>query len=230
MLSRFRVLTDVNTKTGLTPIMQATKNNDYKTLSLLVREIEYIKKSYYELSDKPLLKYLDITDSNYNTALSYAIKNRSYKCADLLLKTGTTLDSDNERTKCDSYLIQAIKAKDCSILDLVIRSFKRNNSDLDLKRYLSLNANSCCHSPIGLAIESGDLDCARLLEERYEVTIPEQHKNSYNQLKLDKQKNMVQGNVTHNNIIIRIFKNILNSIISVLFRIGFVQYKNVKNN
>ena len=227
LLSRYKVLTDINTSTGLTPVMQAAKNDDYKTLSLLIREIEYARKSYYEHSDKPLTNYLDVVDSNYNTALSFAIKNKSIKCVDLLLKSGTTLGGDIEKSTRNSYAMQAVKVHDYNILDSVIRSFKRINKDDNVvKDYLSWkDPNSKLLDPISFAIESEDFACALLLDERYKVDILPKYKNAYDNLKLEHKKLLLQENARPENVIIRIFINIYNSIVALLTRIGVFQIK-----
>lgn len=231
ILSRFRVLTDKNALTDLSPVMQAAKNNDYKTLSLLISEISSLQQAYTKACNKPLYNYLNMVDNNYNTALSFAIKNRSVKCVNLLLKSGTSIGTDFEFTKHDSYIIQAIKARNCDILKLLIEHYKSINHDANsLRNYLSATtAMSNYNEPIGIAISNGDLACANLLLERCNIAIPQQFKNSYDRLKVRRRD--IAAKVNHNNhhnntnIFSTILKNIVNSIISLLHFLGIVQFR-----
>ena len=226
ILSRFRVLTDRNPQTGLTPVMQAAKNNDYKTLSILINEISSLQQNYKQTCNASLFNYLNMVDGNYNTALSFAIQNRNLKCVDLLLRSGTSIGTDFEYTKHDSYIIQAIKAHDCKILDLLINHYNRINPDKNsLQNYLCASTSMSDYvSPIGIAISNKDLDCATLLFEKCKIAIPQQFKNEFDRLKIHRRNIAPEAKRT-SNIFSTILKNILNSVISLLHFLGILQFK-----
>lgn len=221
-LSKLNILTEPDISTGLTPIMQACKNNDFQTLSTLINEIESTKKSLP--TDFEYENYLDITDLNYNTALSFAIKNKSIKCINLLLQSGATLGNDFEYTKSDSYILQAIHSKDAKILNLLIQYYKHQHNNVNsLKNYLSATTQKSNYlSPLIVAINNKDIECAMLLFEKYSVPMPEQYKNAYDNL-LNNHKKVYPRDKS--NFISRIVKNILNSIIFILYFLGIVQVK-----
>ena len=224
ILSRLKILTD--TSNELTPIMQATKLNNYKTLSVLISEISSLKNTYAKLYQKKLPNYLDTFDSDYNTALSFAIKNQSVACVDLLLKSGITLGNDFEYSKCDSYVIQAINVNNIQILNLIIKYYQFTNNDKNsLINYLCATTKMSNYiPPLGLALKNESLECAILLHDKYNIPIPYHFKELYRKL-LIKKYALIKKKKKNFNIIERIFRNIINSIISILYFLGIIQFK-----
>lgn len=226
-LSKFRILTEPDVSTGLTPIMQACKNDNFQTLSILINEIESIKE-YYPFHVE-FENYLDIYDNNYNTALSFAIKNKSIKCINLLLQFGATLGNDFEYTKSDSYIIQAINVKNTKILELLIQHYKQKNKNVaNLKNYLSATTSKSNYlSPLVVAINNLDINSSRLLFEKYNVPMPEQYKKIYDALL---KGNKISPKSTRDNFLTKITRNILNSILSILYFLGIIRFKNTSSS
>ena len=224
ILSRLKILTD--STNGLTPIMNASKINDYKTLYLLVNTIDSLKKTYVTTYKRNLPNYLDTIDKNYNTALSFAIKNQSIKCIDLLLKFGTTLGNDFEYSKRDSYIIQAINTRNINILKIIIKYYEIKNNDKDsLKNYLCATTKMSNYmTPLEIAIKNQSLDMAILLHDKYNIPIPDKFKEVYKKL-LFRRYALIKKKNRNTNFIERIFKNIVNSIISILYFLGIIQFK-----
>lgn len=220
---KFKILTEPWIPNGLTLVMQACKNDDFKTLSTLLNEIESTKKHLPD--DFEYENYLDITTSNYNTALSFAIENKSLKCVKLLLQFKPTLGNDFEYSKCNSYILQAIYKKDVKILNLLIKHYNNQHNNINsLKNYLSATTQKSNYlSPLVVAINNNDIECASLLFEKYSVPMPEQYKSKYDSL-LNSYKKKYRKN--KGNFIFRITKNILNSIVSILYFLGIIEFKN----
>lgn len=224
ILSRLKILTEP--KHGITPIMQVTKMNDCKALSLLISEISSLKQLYTSTYKLRLPNYLDTMDCNYNTALSFAIKNQSLKCVELLLKSGATIGNDFEYSKFDSYIIQAIKVNNQDILQLIIKYYELHHNDKNsLKNYLCATTKISNYiSPLGIAIKLKYIDCAILLHSKYNIPIPEQFKDSYKEL-LAKKYALLPKKHKKYNVIQRVVNNIINSIISLLYFLGIIQFK-----
>lgn len=226
ILSKFKILTDPDSSSGLTPVMQACKNNDLQTLSTLINEIESLKK--YLPNNLKSQNYLDFTDSNYNTALSFSIKNNSIPCINMLLRYGATLGNDFEYTKSNSYILQAIYSKNPKILDLLIQHYKYTHQNKNsLKHYLSATTYKSNYlSPLIVAINTKEIDCAVLLFEKYSVPMPEQYKPIYDSL-------LKKGKLTYHrkkdDFISRIVKNLANAIIYILNFLGIIQIKDSNN-